>query len=175
MRHHLCGLAAVALVAFSVGASPAAAQSMEWGSETNRTWWNGVTEAELRELVAEAGGTWLDLPDTDTLRESRIDWPDLKGVRVREGACPRPERAMAERNCGITLLYLPIEYPADIESWWLDNDGWLAFGGVDSAAALYRLENHAYGTTRGRVLSMLVMFHTIGLRETARMRGEAVE
>lgn len=168
MKIRLMALAVATCFAISAGA--AAAQEIDWGSEKNRTWWNGVTQAELRELVAEAGGTWIDQPDEEDLRESRIDWPDLKGVRVREGDCPAPERPMAVRNCAGMLLYIPVERPDDIESWWVEDDGWLAFGAVDAAPALYRLEHHAYGTTRGRVLATLMLFRVAAKREIARMR-----
>ena len=73
-----------ALCALALMAAPAAAQEPDWNSETNRTWWNGVTGAELRELVAEAGGTWSDEPDAEGVRVGRITWPDLYGTTVRE-------------------------------------------------------------------------------------------
>ncbi|GAA0867866.1 hypothetical protein GCM10009116_02340 [Brevundimonas basaltis] len=162
--------AAFAAVCLALASAPAAAQEIDWGSETNRTWWNGVTEAELRELVAEAGGVWTDLPDEEDLRESRIDWPDLRDVRVREGSCPAPERPMAARNCAAMLVYVRVDYPNDIESWWLSDDGWLAFGTVDAEPALYRLEHHGYGTTRGHVLANLMMFRVAARTEIARLK-----
>ena len=35
-----------ALCALALMAAPAAAQEPDWNSETNRTWWNGVTMPE---------------------------------------------------------------------------------------------------------------------------------
>jgi len=151
-----------ALCTLALMAAPAAAQEPDWYNEQNRTWWNGVTQAELQELVAEAGGTWTDLPDTVALRHSRIDWPDLPDVMVREGSCPapttEPERAMPDRNCGAMILFVAVNQPADMEAWWFGSDGWLAFGRVDGVPALYRMEHSTFGTTRGHVLSMLMLF-----------------
>lgn len=160
-----------ALCALALMAAPAAAQEPDWNSELNRTWWNGVTGAELQELTAEAGGVWTDLPDTEQIRVSRIDWPDLPGVMVREVGCPAPERPMPERNCGTMLLSVDVDQPADIEAWWLDNDGWLAFGRVDSRPGLYRLEHSALGTTRGHVLSTLVLFRDRAVKEIDRIEA----
>src|SRR5690606_28304096 len=134
------------------GAGAAAAQEIDWNSEANRTWWNGVTGAEIRELVAESGRVFVDLPDTDTVRVGRIDWPDVGSVMIREYHCPAPERPMEERNCGAMLLSVAVDEPADVEDWWLATDGWLAFGRVDNAPALYRIDHHGLGTTRGHVL-----------------------
>jgi hypothetical protein len=160
-------VSAIALVWLTAGA--ANAQSIDWGSETNRTWWNGVNQAELRELVAEAGGTWIDLPDGEDLRESRIDWPDLKDVNVREINCPRPERPMEARNCQTMMLAVAVDEPDDLEAWWLDNDVFLAFGRVDDGPVLYRVEQHAYGTTRGHVLANLMLFRRGAVREIDRI------
>jgi hypothetical protein len=162
-----------ALCALALMAAPAsaAAQEPDWNSEQNRTWWNGVTEAELRELTAEAGGTWTDLPDAGTLRHSRIDWPGLPAVMVSEGNCPasEPERPMPERNCGNMILSVAVDQPADIEAWWHGSDGWLAFGRAHGVPALYRIEHSAFGTTRGRVLSTLMLFRNRAVEEIGRM------
>jgi len=158
-----------ALCALALMAAPAAAQQPDWGSELNRTWWNGVTGAELRELTTEAGGVWIDLPDDEDVRASRIDWPDLPGVMVREMGCPAPERPMAERNCGSMLMWVDVDQPADIEAWWLGDEGWLAFGRVDGKPALYRLEHSALGTTRGHVLSTLMLFRDRAVKEIDRI------
>lgn len=162
----------IALAALALAfATPAAAQTVDWGSEANRTWWNGITQAELQELVAEAGGTWADAEDDGDLRQSQIDWPDLQDVMVREGDCPTPERPMPERNCATMLLAVSAPTPEDIEAWWLDNEGWLAFGGVDAEPALYRLERHGFGTTRGRVLATLMLFRATAVREIQALGG----
>ena len=166
MRFRHYGLVAAAALAL---AAPAAAQTVDWNSESNRTWWNGVTGAEMQQLAVEAGGVWTDLADADQVRISRIDWPDLPGVMVREVDCPTPERPMPERNCGTVLLSLAVDAPADIEAWWLSNEGWLAYGRVDNAPALYRLEHHAFGTTRGHVLSSLMLFRVRAVAELARI------
>ena len=160
--------AAVALAGFG---TPVGAQEVAWGSEQNRTWWNGVTGAELRELVAEAGGTWVDAPDRDDVRISTIEWPDLYGTTVREFDCPSPERPLEERNCGSMLLSIAVDAPEDIEPWWLDNGGWLAFGRVANEPALFRLEHHAFGTTRGHVLSTLMLFRSRAVQEFDRMEA----
>lgn len=162
-------MAALAAALTMGGAGVAAAQEVDWNSEANREWWNGVTGAEIRELAAEAGGVFVDLPDTDTVRAGRIDWPDLKGVTVREFDCPTPERPMEERNCGSMLLSVAVDEPDDVEQWWLTNQGWLAFGRVDDAPALYRMEHHAFGTTRGHVLANLMLFRVRAVTEIARI------
>lgn len=165
-------MAAVA-AAFSISAGAAAAQEVDWGSEANRTWWNGVTGEELRELVAEAGGVWADEPDMDGVRVGRITWPDLYGTIVRETDCPTPERPIEERNCGTMLLSVAVDEPADIEAWWLDNGGWLAYGRVGDEPALYRMEHSGFGTTRGHVLSTLMLFRARAVQEFDRI--EALE
>ena len=166
MGFKLYALLTAVAVALAV---PAAAQTVDWNSESNRTWWNGVTGAETRELAAEAGGVWTDLPDGEGYRAGRIDWPDLSGVVVREMDCPAPERPIEERNCGTMLISLAVVGPEDVESWWLSNEGWLAFGRVDNAPALYRVEHHAFGTTRGHVLSSLMLFRVRAIDEMARI------
>ena len=160
-----------ALCARAIMVAPAAAQEPDWYAEQNRTWWNGVTEAELRELTAEAGGVWTNLPDTEAIRYSRVDWPGLPGVTVREGNCPEaePERAMPERNCGTMILSVTVNQPADMEAWWLGSDGWLTFGRVDGVPALYRTEHSAFGTTRGHVLSTLMLFKNRAIEEIDRI------
>lgn len=165
-------ISCMAMVAatLSMMAGPAAAQEVDWNSELNRTWWNGVTGAEIRELAVEAGGTWTDLPDTDGVRAGRIDWPDLKYVKVREFDCPTPERPMEERNCGSMLLSIAVDEPDDVEAWWLKNEGWLAYGRVDDGPALYRMEHHAFGTTRGHVLANLMLFRVRATTEIERIR-----
>ena len=168
MRFNLVAAAAALALA---GAGSASAQTVDWNSEQNRTWWNGVTGAELRELVAEAGGTWVDASDLDGVRISRIEWPDLYGTTVREFDCPAPERPLEERNCGSMLLSIAVDAPEDIEPWWLDNGGWLAFGRVADEPALYRLEHHAFGTTRGHVLSTLMLFRSRAVQEFDRMEA----
>jgi hypothetical protein len=161
----------IAAVAFAALAAPAAAQEIDWGSEANRVWWNGVTGAEIQELVTEAGGVWVDLPDTEEVRASRIDWPDLPEVMVREVACPAPERPMPERNCGTMLLSVSVTQPLDVEAWWLNSNGWVAFGRVDNGPALYRLEHSGYGTTRGHVLSSLMLFRAHAVTEIGRIQA----
>jgi hypothetical protein len=161
----LCALALMA-------ATPSAAQDPDWNSEPNRTWWNGVTGAELQELVVEAGGVWSDVPDGEGLRVGRIDWPDLAGVVVREFDCPLPERAMADRNCGTMVLSVAVDQPADLEAWWTSATGWLAFGRIDNLPGLYRTEHHAFGTTRGHVLSTLMLFRARAVADIARMNQQ---
>ena len=160
-----------ALCALALMAAPAAAQQPDWGSELNRTWWNGVTGAELRELVAEAGGTWSDEPDAEGVRVGRIGWPDLYGTTVRETDCPAPERPIEERNCGTMLLSIEVDEPPQIEAWWMDNGGWLAYGRVNAKPALYRIEHSAFGTTRGHVLSTLMLFRTRAVEEFDRIEA----
>lgn len=163
-------MASIAAV-FALVAGSAVAQDINWGSEQNRTWWNGVTGAEIRELAMEAGGVWTDLPDLEEVRVSRIDWPNLKNVMVREVDCPTPERPMAERNCGTMLLSIAVDQPDDVEGWWLENEGWLAFGRVDDGPALFRLEHHVFGTTRGHVLANLMLFRARAVTEIDRING----
>ena len=158
-----------ALCALALMTAPAAAQEPDWNSELNRTWWNGVTGAELQELVAEAGGTWSDEPDAEGIRVGRIVWPDLYGTIVRETDCTSPERPIEERNCGTMLLSIEVDEPPQIEAWWLDNGGWLAYGRVHAKPALYRVEHSAFGTTRGHVLSTLMLFRARAVAEFDRI------
>ena len=164
-------LMAAITTALAMSAGAAAAQEVDWNSEQNRTWWNGVTGAELRELVAEAGGTWSDEPDIEGVRVGRISWPDLYGTMVRETDCPAPERPIEDRNCGTMLLSVAVDEPPDIEAWWLDNGGWLAYGRVGDEPALYRLEHSGFGTTRGHVLSTLMLFRARAVQEFDRMKA----
>ena len=164
-------LMAAITTALAMSAGAAAAQEVDWNREQNRTWWNGVTGAELRELVAEAGGTWSDEPDIEGVRVGRISWPDLYGTMVRETDCPAPERPIEDRNCGTMLLSVAVDEPEDIESWWLDNGGWLAYGRVGDEPALYRLEHSGFGTTRGHVLSTLMLFRARAVQEFDRMKA----
>ena len=164
-------LMAAITTALAMSAGAAAAQEVDWNSEQNRTWWNGVTGAELRELVAEAGGTWSDEPDIEGVRVGRISWPDLYATMVRETDCPAPERPIEDRNCGTMLLSVAVDEPEDIESWWLDNGGWLAYGRVGDEPALYRLEHSGFGTTRGHVLSTLMLFRARAVQEFDRMKA----
>ena len=164
-------LMAAITTALAMSAGAAAAQEVDWNSEQNRTWWNGVTGAELRELVAEAGGTWSDEPDIEGVRVGRISWPDLYGTMVRETDCPAPERPIEDRHCGTMLLSVAVDEPEDIESWWLDNGGWLAYGRVGDEPALYRLEHSGFGTTRGHVLSTLMLFRARAVQEFDRMKA----
>jgi hypothetical protein len=163
-------MASVAAVV-ALCAGPVAAQTVDWRSELNRTWWNGVTGAEIRELVAEAGGVWSDEPDEEGIRVGRITWPDLYGTIVRETDCPTPERPIEERNCGTMLLSVAVDEPEDIENWWLDNGGWLAYGRVGGEPALYRLEHSGFGTTRGHVLSTLMLFRARAVQEFDRIEA----
>ena len=163
--------ASLAALCLGAGAGSAAAQEVDWGSETNRTWWNGVTGAELRELVAEAGGTWSDEPDVEGVRVGRITWPDLYGTTVRETDCPAPERPIEERNCGTMLLSVQVDEPPQIEAWWADNGGWLAYGRVNAKPALYRIEHSGFGTTRGHVLSTLMLFRARAIAEFDRIEA----
>ena len=146
-----------------------AAQEVDWGSDVNRAWWDGVTGAELRELVTEAEGTWFDEEDCGDVRVSRIEWPDLPGVYVRETNCPLPERPMDERNCGAMLLYVEVA-PLNYADWAVENGGWLNLGVIDSEVALYRTELHSFGTTRGHVLATLMLFRAQAIAEKERIQ-----
>ncbi len=53
-------VSAVAFLSVAVGA--ANAQSIDWRSESNRTFWNAITLAELRELAVEAGAEFQPDP-----------------------------------------------------------------------------------------------------------------
>jgi len=166
MRFNLLA-ATAALVLALPGA--VAAQEVDWGSDVNRAWWDGVTGAELRELVTEAEGTWFDEEDCGDVRVSRIEWPDLPGVYVRETNCPLPERPMDERNCGAMLLYVEVA-PLNYADWAVENGGWLNLGVIDSEVALYRTELHSFGTTRGHVLATLMLFRAHAIEEKERIR-----
>lgn len=146
-------------------AGPLAAQEIDWGSEKNNEVWIGVTQPELRELAAEAGGVWTDLPDDRQFRISSIDWPGLPPVMVREFHCEASQNAPGEQSCGAMMLSVDFDQPADLEAWWLEKDRWLAFGRVNSRPALYRVEFSRLGTTRGHILSTLVLFRSRALDE----------
>ena len=158
-------LALVAAFASLAVAGPVAAQEIDWGSEQNSEVWIGVTQPELRELAGEAGGVWTDVPDDRQFRFSRIDWPGLPPVMVREFHCEASRNAPGEQSCGAMMLSVDFDQPADLEAWWLEKDRWLAFGRVASRPALYRVEFSRLGTTRGHILSTLVLFRTRALDE----------
>lgn len=140
-------------------AGAASAQTIDWRSPSNQTWWNALTQAELQELVAESGGVWRDRPDGDDRRLSYIDWPDLPAVTVREYGCQPVEVPMSERSCTALQLYLPIESLEAAGQRYVDgNRGYLMLGMANGAPAFSRLEFHNLGTTRGHVLSLLVFF-----------------
>ncbi len=146
-------------------AGSGAAQEPDWDSEQNREVWIGVTQAELRDLTTEAGGVWTDLPDDNLFRISRINWPNLPPVMVREFHCETPEAPSREAFCRSRLMSVHFNQPADLEAWWLEQDRWLAFGRVAGWPALYRVEFNALGTTRGQILSTLVVFRDHAIDE----------
>jgi hypothetical protein len=164
-----------ALAVFGL-AAPALAQDPEWGSEQNKEWWNGITEAELREIVAEAGGTWTDEADRDGVRLSRVDWPDLANVMIQESNCPQPEEPMPERNCGtlelavIVGIRTGVKDPQGIE-WAQGQNSWLTYSESWGVPRLRRLEHHLFGTTRGHVISDLMLFRLFATQEIARLEA----
>jgi hypothetical protein len=158
-----------ALFALALMVAPAAAQDPEWSSDQNQTWWNGVTQAELQELVAEAGGAWTDLPDQDGVRISKVDWPDIVDVEIREMDCPSPERPMPERNCRTLQMSVVVDQPADLHEWWAGQNGWLTYTELSGTSILFRIERHGFGTSRGHVLSDLMLFRLVAIFEMDRI------
>lgn len=173
-------VAVIAALAGLGGAGAVAAQDPDWTSEQNKVFWNGVTEAELRELVAEAGGTWTDRPDRDGVRHSHVNWPDLANVMIEESRCSGDDLAMPEKNCGTLELYVHAGVPTN----WVDAEGvdweaghnrWLGYSESFAVARVYRIEHHQFGTTRGHVLADLMMFRAFAVREIAWIKTLARE
>ena len=173
MMHRLAWTSALCALALT---APAGAQEPEWGSEQNRVWWNGVTQAELQEIVAEAGGTWVDQPDRDGFRISRVDWPDLANVMIQESDCPASERPMPERNCGTMELAVIVEISPGGEAtqsieWAQGQNRWLTYTESWGVPRLHRTEHHLFGTSRGHVISDLMIFRVFASREIARLKA----
>ncbi|MES2834353.1 MAG: hypothetical protein V4707_06585 [Pseudomonadota bacterium] len=157
-RHILSAVAAAVLV---LGAGAASAQTIDFGSEANRVWWNGVTPQELEELTIEAGGTFTDMPDEAEVVISRLAFPGLDfPVFVHQGDCLAPaEEPLATRNCGTMAMMIEgIEPPADVDLYRQYESAWVTTAFSDTTGRMHRVEIFKYGTTRGAVLAALLMF-----------------
>ena len=155
-RHIFSGLAAV----LALGAGAASAQDIDFGSEQNRVWWNGVTPNELQELAVEAGATYTSVEDNGTVVISRLEWPDVGAVQAWQGSCNWTNGVAArDDNCTELILIHETTPPSDVETFRANAPLWLASTvGDDGVFRLYRYDVYAYGTARGRVLADLLLF-----------------
>lgn len=153
-------IAATVSLAVLALAGNAAAQTVDFTSTANRTWWNGVTPQELQELATEAGATFSDLPDEADIVVSQITFPGLAfPVTFRQGECLPLERPLATRNCGAMVMVIEdIEAPSDVELYRAVESGWLTTTFKDGVALMHRYEIFKYGTTRGYVLAAMLLF-----------------
>lgn len=157
IRHILSAIAAAAL---ALGAGAASAQEIDFGSELNRTWWNGVTPNELQELAAEAGATYTSVSDNGTLVISQLEWPDIGVVQAWQGSCNWVDGVAArDDNCTELILLYVTAPPSDMQAFRDALGVWLIPTLNDQGQlALYRYDIYSYGTSRGRVLADLLLF-----------------
>lgn len=158
-RHILSAVAAAAVV---LGAGAASAQDIDFGSEANRVWWNGVTPNELQELAIEAGATYSSVSDNGSVVVSRLVWPDIGAVQAWQGTCTWVDGAVVrDDNCTELILIHETTPPSNVAAFQASAPLWLAsVQGDDGMFRLFRYEAYAYGTTRGRVLAELMLFKT---------------
>lgn len=159
MVRHILAAATAAVLALAAGA--ASAQDVDFGSEANRVWWNGMTPNELQELAAEAGATYSGVSDTaNAALVSRLEWPDIGSVQAWQGNCNWENGAAArDDNCTELILIYETDPSSDMELFRAHAPLWLAATvGDDGKLRLYRYENYAFGTTRGRILGELMSF-----------------
>lgn len=158
MRRHI--LSAVAAAVLALGAGAAAAQEIDFGSEQNRVWWNGVTPNELQELAIEAGATYTSVSDNGQIVVSQLEWPDVGVVSALQGSCNWVNGVVVrDDNCTELLLVVETSAPSDMELLRSNLTVWLTPTlGESGQLRLHRYEIHAYGTTRGRVLAELLLF-----------------
>lgn len=157
VRHILSAVVAATLV---LAAGAVSAQQIDFGSEANRVWWNGVTPNELQELAVEAGATYTSVSDDGTVVISRLEWPDIGAVQAWQGTCSWTNGvAGRDDNCAELVLIHETSPPADIELFRDNAPLWLASTvGDDGKFRLFRYDTYAFGTTRGRVLADLLLF-----------------
>ena len=156
IRHMLSAVAA----ALALAAGAASAQDIDFASEQNRVWWNGVTPNELQELAVEAGATYTSVEDNGTVVISRLEWPDVGAVQAWQGSCNWTNGAAArDDNCTELILIHETTSPSDVEAFRGSSPLWLSSTvGDDGVFRIYRYDVYAYGTTRGRVLADLLLF-----------------
>lgn len=156
IRHILSAVAA----ALALGAGAASAQEIDFASEANRVWWNGVTPNELQELAVEAGATYTMVSDTGQVVISQLEWPDFGVVQAWQGSCNWTDGvAGRDDNCTELILIHETTPPSDMEMFRTNAPLWLASSnGDDGRLRLFRYEVYAYGTSRGRVLAELLLF-----------------
>lgn len=157
LRHILSAVAAAVLM---LGAGATSAQQIDFGSEANRVWWNGVTPNELQELAVEAGATYTSVSDDGAVVISRLEWPDIGAVQAWQGTCTWTN-GVADRddNCTELILIHETTPPSDIELFRGNAPLWLTSTlGDDGQFRLFRYDTYAFGTTRGRVLAELLLF-----------------
>ncbi|WP_339915370.1 hypothetical protein [uncultured Brevundimonas sp.] len=162
MKFTRLSASAIAFVWLAAGA--ANAQTIDWRSDTNRTFWNGITMGELRELAGEAGAQFIDLPDSGRELKAQLVWPDLKPVIVTLADCNGV--AGASPNCGELRLHISdLKAPTDYEAYNLVSSSWTSTAISSGKAAIYRSEILTYGTTRGHVLGSLMLFRREAIAE----------
>jgi len=171
MVRNILAMATATVLALAAGA--VSAQDINFGSEANRVWWNGMTPNELRELAAEAGATYSGVSDTaNAALVSRLEWPDIGSVQAWQGNCnwetgaPPPHATPPELNPRHRT-----DPSSDMELFRVHAPLWLASTvGDDGKLRLYRYENYAFGTTRGRILGELMSF-----REYIRQANDLID
>lgn len=163
-------VSAVAILSVAVGA--ANAQSIDWRSESNRTFWNAITLAELRELAVEAGAEFSAGPNSGSDLYARLEWPGLNPVTVLLSDCTPPvsrQSVCTAMRMHISNLPVPTDYIAYNQA----SSDWVTTYVAGETAAIYRTEFLNYGTTRGHVLGTLVQFRREATSELALLRQHA--
>lgn len=167
-------LTASAIVVLWLTAGAASAQTIDWRSDANRTFWNAITRAELQELAAEAGAGFTEMGGAGGDLYARLEWPGLNPVTVRLSDCmPSGSRTAA---CTAMRLYIPdLTPPANYQVFNQVSSDWVTTLVTGEGAGVYRTEFLNFGTTRGHVLGTLVQFRREATAELALLRQHAAD
>jgi hypothetical protein len=167
-------LTASAIAFVWLAAGTANAQSIDWRSETNRTFWNAISMAELQELAEEAGAEFTPRPARGTDLYARLEWPGLNPVTVLLSDCtPLNSR---QPVCTAMRFHIPeLPGPKDYFAYNRVSSDWVTTYVEGEHAAIYRTEFLNFGTTRGHVLGTLVQFRREATAEIALLNQHAAD